>query len=180
MSPFDSVNATRCANHLLPLHLTIPYPCGFLAAPQIQQPLLPGVFLTLSQKPKVYLSVGCTTRSLIGALRRDTPALLSTMLIVRRGSVNTLACVHALVYLRNMKTIKCECGRVHWSADSQRETWAFLHKKPRTTREVADKFGLSIQNAYNRVRILVDAGLARECSQRVHETGGIEKVWVSE
>jgi DNA-binding Lrp family transcriptional regulator len=54
-----------------------------------------------------------------------------------------------------------------------RDTLAYLRQRGRlTSQEVAQHFGVSIQNAHNRLAKLDAAGYARKVAVETHPTGG--------
>lgn len=75
------------------------------------------------------------------------------------------------------KVIVCDgCGKVHWASTRLRDLHAYI-AQPRTSREAADRFGWSVQNANNKMRALVELGLAEIVDERVQPTGGVENLW---
>ena len=75
------------------------------------------------------------------------------------------------------KVIVCDCGRVHWASRRLRDLHAFIAAHPRTSREAADRFGWSVQNANNKMHALVLLGLAESVEERTRPSGGIEHLW---
>ena len=76
----------------------------------------------------------------------------------------------------SLTTICATCRTITWRSERMELLYNFLSRN-RTSREIADEFGWSVQNANGKLKALASLGLATVVEERQQDTGGYEKVW---